>query len=202
MQGARNKEGKDLPLRRKFRSRFLALRQLNPFVLIEVQDFHGTSVFMGEKFPWVDCVRGHAVDDRTSPHFPTPKKGNFQRTGQRLSAEIQNFGVNLRISETAEREKSPVFLGFFAILAGQNTETAPGSWRPSAVGTLLYLLSLLTGNFTGKNCKHRGFGRSRDFRKRRHYGTSELIPYSIEQGIIFADKGISAQEQRNFIGRN
>jgi hypothetical protein len=38
-----DKESKDLPLRRKIRGRFLALCQFNPFVLIEVQDFHETT---------------------------------------------------------------------------------------------------------------------------------------------------------------
>ena len=148
-----------------------------------------------------DRQLGRTVRHRTSLRFKIYKNGNFLNGGQRFSPRRMKFSANLGISETNRRAKGPMFAGAFASSGGQKTETGLGGWRPSAVSTLLCLFSLLTGNFTGKFAKIGALAARETVESAVVMGLPKRIPYSTEQGIIFADRGILAREQGNFIGR-
>jgi hypothetical protein len=95
-------------------------------------------------------VVGHAVEERTSLHFPTPQNGNFLRVRRRLSAKNSNFGLIPEAPETGQRAKSIALARFFDASTGQNRETRLGDWG-SVIRTAKFLFQnwplKLRGNF-------------------------------------------------------
>ena len=141
-----------------------------------------------------DCRPHHRVDIEPSPPFASAKR-EFSKNRAETFRQNSKFRRESGIAEITEWRKGPYLAGFFANFADQNTETGLAGWRPSAVSTLLRLFSLLTGNFTGNFAKIAALGTGETIESAVITGLPMRIPYSTEQGIIFADQGILAREQ-------
>ena len=141
------------------------------------------------------CHPHHSVEDRTSLHFLTPQNGHFLGKRERLSARKGNFGSNPGISETERSAKSPVLAAIFAHCGAKNRETRLVGWRASADRTSLRPLFPANREINREFCKIRLTSAVLAPSGRVNSATCSQIPYALEQGNIFTEQGILAQEQ-------